>query len=253
MREKDAATKAYMELNDVFADVMNYYIYDGEEVLRPEDLKPVFTIVVYYGTQRWDGPKSLHEMMEPLPPGIEELVQDYRIHLIEPSTMTEEDFDKFHTDLGEVMRFLQAADDKEKLSALFHSRPIYRKIRLEAALVLNTCGKLRMKMEPDEEGDVDMCKGWEGMLQDAVEEGIEKRVQEVVEERVQEVVEERVQEVVKERVQEAVEGAREDERKKSAICSVRELIRNTGWTMEQAMNAIAVAEEYRGAVREALG
>lgn len=48
---KDTVTAKYMSQNEIFADVFNYFIYDGEQVIRPEDLKELDTreIDVPYG------------------------------------------------------------------------------------------------------------------------------------------------------------------------------------------------------------
>ena len=32
----DAVTKAYIRKNEVFADAFNYFMYDGEQKIRPE-------------------------------------------------------------------------------------------------------------------------------------------------------------------------------------------------------------------------
>ena len=36
MSEKDAITKEYMQDNEIFADAFNYYLYNGEQVIKPE-------------------------------------------------------------------------------------------------------------------------------------------------------------------------------------------------------------------------
>lgn len=41
MGQKDLATRDYLKDNTVFADSVNYYIYKGEQVILPEDLKPM--------------------------------------------------------------------------------------------------------------------------------------------------------------------------------------------------------------------
>ena len=41
MAEKDIAEKTFMALNDVFADVYNGLLFDGEDVIKPEDLEEV--------------------------------------------------------------------------------------------------------------------------------------------------------------------------------------------------------------------
>ena len=40
---KDSATAEYMNDNNVFADLFNYFVYDGEQVIKPNSLKEVDT------------------------------------------------------------------------------------------------------------------------------------------------------------------------------------------------------------------
>lgn len=51
MGRKDTVTKTYMEQNIVFADAFNYYIFGGQQVILPEQLKELDTteIAVPYG------------------------------------------------------------------------------------------------------------------------------------------------------------------------------------------------------------
>ncbi len=39
MGSKDSTTKEYIRDNRVFADAFNYFLYDGESVIDPDDLK----------------------------------------------------------------------------------------------------------------------------------------------------------------------------------------------------------------------
>ena len=38
MRQADALTKEYLSNNEIFADVFNYLIYDGQQRILPENL-----------------------------------------------------------------------------------------------------------------------------------------------------------------------------------------------------------------------
>ena len=51
MGHKDTVTETYMEQNIVFADAFNYYIFGGQQVIRPDQLKELDTteMVVPYG------------------------------------------------------------------------------------------------------------------------------------------------------------------------------------------------------------
>ena len=83
-----------------------------------DKLEPVITLVIYYGTDEWDGAKSLHEMFsEEIDEKILECVPDYKINLIEPNKI--EDFDKFQTDFGELLKSIRYRDDEEELTKIF--------------------------------------------------------------------------------------------------------------------------------------
>ena len=43
------------------------------------------TFILYSGKEAWDGPKSLHEIIDftDLPDELKEMVSDYRIHVID--------------------------------------------------------------------------------------------------------------------------------------------------------------------------
>lgn len=90
-----------MKDNFVFADAFNYLIYNGEQVINPHKLHPLDTIAigVPYGADKWDGPMSLHEMMSVKDERILSFIPDYQINLIVPSQMSDEEIDRFTTNL----------------------------------------------------------------------------------------------------------------------------------------------------------
>lgn len=46
MAEKDIVTKEYMSYNQFFADAFNFFLYDGEQVIHPEQLHELDTTAV---------------------------------------------------------------------------------------------------------------------------------------------------------------------------------------------------------------
>ena len=46
MADKDTVTKEYMQNRETFADAFNYYLYDSEQVIKPEQLKPLNTTAI---------------------------------------------------------------------------------------------------------------------------------------------------------------------------------------------------------------
>lgn len=74
--------------------------------IKEDRIRPVITLVVHFGADEWDGPLSLYEMMDLEDKKLLEFVQDYRIFLIDPYKLANNDLEKFSTSLGDVLDIL---------------------------------------------------------------------------------------------------------------------------------------------------
>ncbi len=124
---------------------------------KGDKLIPIITAVVYLGDTPWDGPRSLHEMLDFKNDAIKDFVPDYRINLISPADMDDDEFTKFNTDLGFAMNVIKHQSDNadEIIGATNH-----RKIDRDTAVFLNTAVKLNLEYE-EKTGGVDMCLAME--------------------------------------------------------------------------------------------
>ena len=272
MGKIDTVTKDYMKNNAVFADAFNYFVYGGEQVVRPEDLQeldtteiavpfgngdeaavqkfrdllkaaalmvdgnaaylvlgvenesevrfaepvktglydflqyskqvrqtaarhreakdwkghddgeflsgfyrddrltPVITLVILFGAKKWDGPRTLHEMMSTQDPNILKCVADYKINLIEPAAMGEDDLARLHSSLRAVLGFIKYSDDGDELDAFLSKESGLRALDVEAARVIKACANT--EIEIDEKAEViDVCKAEREMREKARQEG----------------------------------------------------------------------------------
>jgi hypothetical protein len=124
---------------------------------KGDKLIPIITAVVYFGDEPWDGPRSLFEMLDVRDERLYRFLSDYKLNLISPVDMEEDEFEKFRTELGYAMKLLkhQSEDADELIIQEGH-----RKISAETAHFLNAAMKLNLEYEV-EPGGVDMCKAME--------------------------------------------------------------------------------------------
>ena len=115
-------------------------------------------------------------MMEAKDPEILKYVQDYRIHLIDPSKLTEEELEKFSTSLREVLGYIKYSGDKKQLHSITENNPRMR-LDADAARVIRRVTNTPVEIREEEE-EVDMCKAIEEMMEDSRQEGIQKGIQE---------------------------------------------------------------------------
>ena len=84
--------------------IMGYEGASYRSQLKKKHVAPVVTIVLYFGEKHWNYKKSLKEFLN-IPEGLEEYVNDCRIHVYEVSWLTEEQLSMFTSDFGIVERY----------------------------------------------------------------------------------------------------------------------------------------------------
>ena len=155
---------------------------------KEDKLIPVITFVIHFGAEEWDGPMSLREMMDLQDEVLEEYIQDYRIYLIDPVKLTEEELGKFKSSLREVLMFMKYSKDEEKMDEFIRNNENMSRMDRMAAEVMKCIGKIPMEIE--EGGEVNMCKAIDDMMEKRErkgrQEGIQKGIREGREKGIQE-------------------------------------------------------------------
>ncbi len=136
---------------------------------KDDKITPVITVVVHFGANKWDGPKSLHEMMEVPNRELLEFIPDYKIHLIDPAQLTPNDLNQFETSLREVMGYIKYSKDKEKLAAFLNDNAD-EWIEVNAARVIKTITRTPIEI-PEGAEVINMCEAIEAMMKDSKEVG----------------------------------------------------------------------------------
>ena len=134
-------------------------------------LKPILTIVIYFGKDNWNGAKSLKEItdLKVCPLHIQKQMQDYSINLIEVRNFS--DVEKFTTDLREVFGFLQNDENKQQLEKYVEKhRAALINLEEDAydlICVMSDMKKLQeLKSKLRQEGGCNMCKALEEIIED---------------------------------------------------------------------------------------
>ena len=130
--------------------------------LKEDHIRPVITLVIHFGAEEWDGPLSLHEMMSVSDIEILSFVENYRIHLIDPAKLTEEQLDHFSTSLKEVMGYIKYSKNKEQLLK-FLQTDTHRSIEMNAVRVIKTITNTPIEVSEEEE-EIEMCKAIEDLI-----------------------------------------------------------------------------------------
>lgn len=97
-------------------------------------------------------------------------VPDYKVNLIAPGNMAEEEIEEFHSSLKEVMLYIKYSKDKKKLQEVTEKNKNFRSLERQAAEVIRVITNSKLKYQKGQ-GAVDMCAALEEMKMDSRIEG----------------------------------------------------------------------------------
>ncbi|MDD3338854.1 MAG: Rpn family recombination-promoting nuclease/putative transposase [Lachnospiraceae bacterium] len=149
---------------------------EGDEWLsrfsKDDKLLPVITLVVYYGLDPWDGPRTLHEMLavsEELKAYMP-LMMNYQLNLLE--VMKIKDLDTYGDDLKMVFGFIKYQEDKKALQAFVdENKDLFTNVPADTCRTITAMANTEeitdyIIRDKDEKEDVNMCGALRGIKED---------------------------------------------------------------------------------------
>ncbi len=133
---------------------------------RTDKLIPVYTIVVYWGSEEWDAPKSLFEMLD-VEDGSDYFgLNDWKINLIIPNELTDEEASqKFRSDLGKALIYVKNMGNPDKIKQLAIDER-FRVLKTDTVLMLNEVMNADFQIQ-GKETTTDMCYAIQKIKEDA--------------------------------------------------------------------------------------
>lgn len=150
--------------------------------LKGDKIYPVITLVLYYGTEKWDASTELYEMFPKELPleTLESYVPNYRINFVEAGNINK--LEKFHTDLQQIFGMLQYRNSKTELISYMQKNGSYfRNVDEETYEVirefLHSERILKKEVGRKKEEKIDMCQALEELYADGIEKGKQLGIQ----------------------------------------------------------------------------
>lgn len=122
--------------------------------------------------------RTLHEMFKVQDPKILSMVADYRINLLSPANMLDEEIDRFVTSLREVMLCVKYGKDDARLTYMFQNDKRFKDIDSDAMEVINKLIGTEIEVDRKEK-KVNMSEGVRKMLENAKQEGKQQSLREI--------------------------------------------------------------------------
>ena len=155
-------------------NIKNKKLKSSEEflsgLLQTDKIMPIITIVINFSGKLWNAPTALKQMFHNFDEKLLKFVKDYEINLIDPVAIGKENFNKFMTELREVLLCLKYSKDKEKLYNTVKNDKAFEHVPNEAVSLINTLTGSNMKLSKDKE-ESNMCEAIEGLIKDGEKKG----------------------------------------------------------------------------------
>ncbi len=137
---------------------------------------PVVTLVIYWGAGEWLGPKCLYDMLSVQDESVLRFVSNYKINLIVPDEMTDEELEKFSSDLGKALMYIKNMRNPTELSKMIVDER-YKTIDVETGILLSELMNFKYTFPKNEEA-MDMCYAIEYLVNEASEKAAKEAAKE---------------------------------------------------------------------------
>ena len=143
---------------------------------RSDRLNPTIVFLLYSGKNTWDGPLSLHDMLEmnELPEEVKRYVSDYKVNLISVRDIPDEKIENTATDLGKVLMYIKNADNLDRVSELFNDER-YATLEPDALSIVAEYSHDKRwlnNLEINEKGEYIVCKAFDDIEERGRQQGM---------------------------------------------------------------------------------
>lgn len=148
-------------------------------ISREDRFHPQISIVLYYGEEQWDGPRSLEGMMIEMPDPINRIFNNYHMNLVQ---VTEGKTDRFQNEDVKTVFEISAAILRGDIE-LVREKYSYE-IKSELAQVISAITASEKMLDYAKKRErVNMCKSLEELMERGREEGREEGIKEGIKEK----------------------------------------------------------------------
>jgi hypothetical protein len=134
-------------------------------IKKTDRFTPVVTVVIYYGSEPWDGPTCLYDMLD-LPEELKPFINNFKVNLVEARDNNLVFHNQNNKDLFSLLKIIydDLVDRKERREQIKNyekARTIDKSVRM----VIAATSKVNLN-EYEKEEDATVCKLWDEVRED---------------------------------------------------------------------------------------
>ncbi|MCD8019168.1 MAG: Rpn family recombination-promoting nuclease/putative transposase [Clostridiales bacterium] len=142
-------------------------------------IAPVVIIVLYFGTdKKWNQPCSIKELLH-IPEGLEDYVNDYKIHVVNIAWLTDKEIEYFESDFKIVAKFFVRKRrglglDAEDTQVIKHVDEVMKLL----SVMTKDDAYQNLDFSREKKGDVRMCEVAQKLIDEGKQQGIQEGIRE---------------------------------------------------------------------------
>jgi hypothetical protein len=139
-------------------------------IKKTDKFTPVITVVIYYGSDPWDGPTCLYDMLN-LPEELKPFINNFKVNLVEARDNNLIFHNQNNKDLFSLLRIinnnsLDTKTRRKQIQDYENAHDIDKSVRMAIAAT----SKVSLK-KYEKESDATMCKLWDDIRNEGIAEG----------------------------------------------------------------------------------
>ena len=213
------------------------------ELLAGQTLCPVVTLVLYFGTEKWDAPKTLWDLVK-VPEELKEYIPNYRINLVEVAFLDDETIQKFSSDFRVIAEYFKEKRLGKEAEIMYNEKKKWDHVAEMMEFLHTFTNDTRYRdfksvmVEESQKGEVSMCT-----LLDAFEKkGIEKGIEQGIEKGIEQGIKKGIEQGIEKGIEQGIEQGR--------YLSVESLARKCKMPIETAMEQLDFSEKEKSGYAE---
>ena len=170
--ENQTAIDKYMAFRIMLYDALlyNYQLMNFKNNKKDAKikLKPVITLVIYYGTKKWNHNLDIIDNLD-IDSKLKEYVSNYKIKVLSITELSDKELESYNKDIRQLFKYVKKSNNKEDIRSIMTDND-FKKVKREIVDAINILTKSNIKYEEGDD-EVNMCKGLEEFKKEAMLEG----------------------------------------------------------------------------------
>ena len=129
-----------------------------------DKLLPVITLTILWNGSKWTAPRSLFEMLNTNDESVLQYMSDYKLNIIAPAEISDDDLDKLNTELGIALKYVKHSIVPEELDRLVHNDPRYKSVPRRTTRLLKIVMGMDIDIDTGKE-EFDVCEALDVLME----------------------------------------------------------------------------------------